>query len=364
MPSLREYRRQAYNAAAEAPHNTIMALFLFCMLIAVSTIAGLKRPYIPALKPPTHPVPAIQIRLETTSAGSVNMDVLNGVASTGTTSSSMVMIDINTFDPVLPTGTDLARLTTAIGNNYFDVTSIEMITTGGTTTIPTIVAPTGVTAPFPTVTAPTGVPAPFPSIVAPTGMPAPFLNISTFRSPSTTIVATGSQESINCANPANAYEVFYCALQHTSTTSTSIVGRAPTTMLTLPSASTRSNAGRDPQLLEPPAFTQTAVSTSVAPSCTQDPNNSLAMLECMIRLADTYTHCDRFNRSSQWGDHIDGTATKYHVRSAIGHCLDSRANALHADTDIMKQMECMKSSLSVLLALATQLPVATSSVHG
>ncbi|OQN99529.1 hypothetical protein B0A48_14671 [Cryoendolithus antarcticus] len=117
MPSLRDFRCQAYNAAAETPHNTIMATLLFCLLIAVSTIAGLRRPYIPDLKPPTYPFPAIQVRSETTSAGSINMGVFNGVASTGKTSSSMVMIDIHTFDPVLPTGSDLARLTTAIGND-------------------------------------------------------------------------------------------------------------------------------------------------------------------------------------------------------------------------------------------------------
>ncbi|KAK6434450.1 hypothetical protein LTR95_009367 [Oleoguttula sp. CCFEE 5521] len=257
------------------PQNTIMALFLFCLLIASATIAALQRPYIPALKPPTHPFPAIQIRSETTSAGSINMGVLNGVASTGTTSSSMVMIDINTFDPVLPTGTDLASLTTAIGNNNFDVTSIGMINTGGTTTFQTIMGPTGV-------------PAPLPTITSASGAPFPFLNISTFRAPTHTMtISQASTASINCANPANAYEVFYCALQHTSTTSTSIVGRAPTTMLTLPSATNHSVAGRDPLATKSESVPSiTRVEPSIASSatlpthCTPGPDAS-SMLACM-----------------------------------------------------------------------------------
>nr|OQO30387.1 hypothetical protein B0A51_02347 [Rachicladosporium sp. CCFEE 5018] len=370
MPSLREFRRQAYNAAAETPHNTIMALLLFCLLIAVSTIAGLQRPYIPALKPPTHPFPAIQVRSETTSAGSINMGVFNGVASTGTTSSSMVMIDIHTFDPVLPTGSDLARLTTASGNDNFDVTSIGMTGTGGTTTIPTIMAPTGVPALFPTVT-------------SADGAPFPFLNISTLRAPTHTVtISQASTASINCANPANAYEVFYCALQHTSATSTSLVQRAPTTMLTVPSVDRRAAISSSMNVITTMANAgPTASATNPGLTCNPGSTEPLSVVMCIrkypLALNDmvytNHTLVSQLRKLPSVTHSIAGRDPLATTSDSVPSITSAEPSITSSATlptrctpgpDACSLMACMESSLSAMLSKALHTPASATSIHG
>nr|OQO17368.1 hypothetical protein B0A51_16176 [Rachicladosporium sp. CCFEE 5018] len=353
MPSLREFRRQAYNAAAETPHNTIMASLLFCLLIAVSTIAGLRRPYIPDLKPPTYPFPAIQVRSETTSAGSINMGVFNGVASTGTTSSSMVMIDIHTFDPVLPTGSDLARLTTAIGNDNFDVTSIGMTGTGGTTTIPTIMAPSGVPAPFATVT-------------SADGAPFPFLNISTLRAPTHTVtISQASTASTNCANPANAYEVFYCALQHTSATSTSLVQRAPTTMLTVPLIDRRAAISSSMNVITTMANAGPAASaTSPGLTCNPGSTEPLSVVMCIL---SQLGKLPSVTRSIAGRDPLATTSDSVPSITSAEPSITSSATLPTRCTpgpDASSLLACMESSLSAMLSKTMHTPASTTSIPG